>query len=62
MRDLKEEPREGPEKSKPSPLGYSGGLGWDVASLLILGTSLAVVSRRPARNRRAARCPPLGPP
>jgi hypothetical protein len=44
MRDLKGEPREGAEKPKPSPLGYSGGLGWGVASLLILGTSLALAS------------------
>jgi hypothetical protein len=44
MRDLKGEPREGAEKPKPSPLGYSGGPGWVVASLLIVGTSLALAS------------------
>jgi hypothetical protein len=44
MRDLKGEPREGAEKPQPSPLGYSGGLGWGVATLLILGTSLALAS------------------
>jgi hypothetical protein len=45
MRDLKEEPREGAEKPRPSPLGSdSGGFGWDVTILLILGTSLALAS------------------
>jgi hypothetical protein len=44
MRDLKGEPGEGAEKPKPSPLGYSGGPGWVVASLLIVGTSLALAS------------------
>ena len=34
MRDLKGEPREGAEKPKPSPLGYSGGLG-SIAGVLI---------------------------
>jgi hypothetical protein len=44
MRDLKKEPRQGAEKPRPGPLSYSGGLGWDVAVLLILGTSLALAS------------------
>jgi hypothetical protein len=45
MRDRKEEPRQGAEKHRPAPVGSeTSGFGWDVAILLILGTSLALAS------------------
>jgi hypothetical protein len=45
MRDLKGIPRQGPKKRTRSPFdGYSSGMGWDVAILLILGTSLALAT------------------
>jgi hypothetical protein len=45
MYDLKEEPRQGLEKrTKRLPDGYPSGIGWDIATLLILGTSLALAS------------------
>jgi hypothetical protein len=45
MYDLKEEPRQGPEKrTKALPCDYRSGIGWDVATLMILGSSLALAS------------------
>jgi hypothetical protein len=45
MRELKGIPRQGPEKRTRSPFdGYSSRMGWDVAILLIFGTSLALAT------------------
>jgi hypothetical protein len=44
MRDLKEERRQGSEKPTGPPNGYPNGIGWGVATFLILGTSLALAS------------------
>jgi hypothetical protein len=45
MRDLEKEQRQGAKNPRPGPVGSdSGGFGWDVAFLLILGTSLALAS------------------
>jgi hypothetical protein len=45
MRDRKGDSRQGPGKRTKGPFdGYSRGMGWDVAILLILGISLALAS------------------